>query len=476
MTVRVRFAPSPTGLMHIGGIRTALLNYLFARQKQGTFILRIEDTDAARDFDPRAKHIMSDLEWLDLAHDEGPITGGPYAPYFQSERSQYYQHQLNLLAQHNHIYRCFCTNEELEQKRQRAITLKQPPRYDRICLNLSTTIVQYNLQQGMPFIWRFKIASEGSVTLTDLAHGPMTFELKNFADFPLTRADGSFTFLFTNAVDDMLMQITHVLRGSDHLSNTANQALLYAAFNKELPLFWHLPIICNVSGKKLSKRDFGFNLEHLKEAGFVPEAINNYVAIIGASFKDEIMNLEQLTKTMNFKEIKAIGNIRYDIDKLRWVNHKWLQQYDPAHLAARALPFLTSAYPTIEQLDHTTFINLMQVIKSEMVTLMDAIPALHFYFYEPTISPEILQSHIAADQRTIIHNIIREITSLADQPAVLIKTAQESCKKHTIPVKVIFSALRLALTGSVKGPAIVDVITVLGTEKSKQRLGKFMLI
>lgn len=210
--IRVRFAPSPTGLMHLGNVRTALMNYLFAKQKKGTFIIRIEDTDTQRNFDPEAKQILANLFWLGLSYQEGPLEGGPYAPYFQAQRTTTYTHYLNILEQKGYIYRCFCTTEELEKKRQRQIALKMPPRYDRTCLAYSQEEVDRRLRNTTPFIWRVKLDPETSITIHDLAHGSITFDFKNFSDFPITRTDGTFTFIFANFVDDMVMGITHVIR------------------------------------------------------------------------------------------------------------------------------------------------------------------------------------------------------------------------------------------------------------------------
>src|SRR3972149_8803029 len=214
--VRVRFAPSPTGLMHLGNIRSALLNFLFARQKNGIFILRIEDTDSQRNFDPGGKQIFSDLKWLNIDYDEGPEKDGSYGPYFQSQRTNIYQEKLEELHKKNYVYRCFCTVEELEKKRKRQIALKQPPRYDRTCLALSEKEINENIGSKKSYIWRMKINQSENISVDDMARGIIKFDLQNFSDFALTRTDGSFTFIFANCIDDILMRITHVFRGEDH--------------------------------------------------------------------------------------------------------------------------------------------------------------------------------------------------------------------------------------------------------------------
>ena len=238
--VRVRFAPSPTGMMHLGNVRAALINFLFASQKKGAFILRIEDTDAQRMFDPKAQKIIDDLLWLGITYNEGPHVGGPYAPYYQSARTDLYPQQRAIFEEKKLIYRCFCTEQELEKKRLRQQVLKLPPRYDRTCLALSQTEIDHLLAQNSPYIWRFKCDHNLSLTITDFAYGTITFDMSNFSDFAVTRQNGSFTFIFANFVDDLLMDITHIFRGADHLSNTAYQAALFHSVNAPLPTYWHL--------------------------------------------------------------------------------------------------------------------------------------------------------------------------------------------------------------------------------------------
>ena len=330
--VRVRFAPAPTGMMHLGNIRSALINALYAKRYNGTFVLRIEDTDTDRNYDPNAVEITCDLEWLGLTFNEGPGKGGPHAPYFQSQRTALYQEKLQLLINSGHVYRCFCSEEELEQRRERQRALKLPPRYDRTCLGLDAATIEKYLAENIPFIWRFKLDHDQSITITDLAHKEVTFELKHFSDFPLTRQDGSVTFMFANCVDDIDMEITHVFRGEEHLSNTAGQAALYGAFQKPLPTYWHLPLLCNANGKKLSKRDFGFSLRDLKNEGFTPEAILNYLAIIGGSYQEEIMSFDELANTIDLAHPAKTGSITYDVEKFRWVNRKWIERYTPEEL------------------------------------------------------------------------------------------------------------------------------------------------
>lgn len=468
--VRVRFAPAPTGMMHLGNVRTALMNYLVARQKQGTFILRIEDTDAERNFDPGAVKLQEDLAWLSLTFDEGPGKGGPHAPYYQSERTAIYQENLQKIIASKHVYRCFCTSEELEKKRQRQIALKQPPRYDRTCHKLSD---EQSLEKAktLPFIWRMYVDHTKSFTIHDLAHGKITFDMKNFSDFPLTRQDGSVTFIFANFIDDALMKVSCAIRGEDHLSNTASQAVLYNAFGFTIPQFWHMPILCNIDGKKLSKRDFGFSLRDLKESGFLPEAILNYLAIIGGSFKEEIMSVDELIKTMNFDSMSATGQIKYDVEKLRWVNHKWISKLSLPELEKRCRPFLEEQYPQVKSFSSDAVQLLLKPIASEMVTLPDAVELLNFYFNVPSIEKEILCGLITEPHISFFKDIFKTMITYSDITSALDAYKKEG-KTAGLAPKQLFSVLRYILTGRTEGISIVDLITLLNKETINTRIAQ----
>ena len=469
-SVRVRFAPSPTGFMHLGNVRAALINYIFAQHKKGTFILRIEDTDPERNFDPHAHHIKDDLAWLGLTYTEGPDIGGPHAPYFQSQRTNIYAHELEYLKNNRLIYRCFCTAEELEKKRQRQLALKQAPRYDRTCFRLSPQGVEERLTRNMPFMWRFALDPKETVQIYDLARGEVTFEMCNFSDFALTRPDGSFTFIFANFVDDMLMRISHIFRGEDHLTNTACQAVLYRAYKRELPIFWHLPIITNREGKKLSKRDFGFSLSDLRAEGFLPEAIVNYLAIIGSSFKQEIMDMFTLIRTFNFQHIHAAGQIQYDVEKLLWVNHQWILQYPLHQLVQLCKPFLEEAYPEAKKLSAEKLDQLVRIVTGELKTVRHIIPTTRFYFVRPVHTLEQFLEHMSHDTYLLLKRIVRDCQALSDNPEAFIAKAQADAQQHTIAPKKLFTFLRLALAGTLQGPQVKDILLLLGDIEVQLRL------
>ncbi len=468
---RVRFAPSPTGLMHLGNVRAALMNYLFAHKNHGTFVLRIEDTDVERNCDPNAQKIIHDLNWLGLTPNEGPIQGGPYAPYFQSQRNDLYQEQIHHLEDLGAIYRCFCTTEDLEKKRQRQITLKQPPRYDRTCLHKSKEEITELLAEKVPFIWRVKLDHDQTITIHDLGHGDINFELKNFSDFAITRQDGSFTFMFANFVDDMLMKITHIFRGEDHLSNTAGQAALYSIYKLKLPIYYHLPIICNIDGKKLSKRDFGFALDDLQNAGYLPEAILNYLTIIGGgTFKEEIMSLPELAQAYNFENISSTGHIRYDVEKLRWINHKWIERLEPAALTAYAKPFIIAAFPQAEILSDETLTTLIQTIKTDIICLKDVVHLLSFYFNAPSNVAALLNEHIPHEVMAELNALVAKHLPEIDDAKLFVENIKREAKLTSISIKHLFTYLRIALMDAPQGPGILELITMLGTDEARKRL------
>lgn len=470
---RVRFAPAPTGMMHLGNIRTALMNYLAAHQKQGTFVLRIEDTDTERNFDPGAEKIKEDLAWLGLTYDEGPGKERPeMAPYFQSQRNIIYQRELQSFIEKKLVYQCFCSTEELEKKRNRQIALKQPPRYDGTCLLLTPeSATEKSLTS--PFIWRMKIDHTKSITIKDLGHGPVTFDLKNFSDFPITRQDGTVTFMFANFIDDVLMKIDWVIRGEDHLSNTAGQAAMYQASGNPLPLFWHMPILCNSEGKKLSKRDFGFSLRDLKDAGFLPQAIINYLAIIGGSFKQEIMTKEELINAIDFNHIATTSHIKYDVEKLRWVNHKWISKLDITTITELCIPYLHKAYPQSKTIPTEKIQSAIALIHQEMVTLQDSTTLLNFYFTAPTYDKAQTQATLKTENVGALLTIIRNAIAAESMDALIAKAKTEAAQQGITP-KELFSCIRYGLTGAATGLGIAQIGQLLGYKEATQRLEKFL--
>lgn len=459
----VRFAPSPTGDIHLGNIRAALLNYLFAKQKNGTFILRIEDTDQARSTNEFSLKIVKDLEWLGLRYDEGP--------FFQSQRIHIYQEQLNELIAQNRVYRCFCTPEELEEKRSIHAASGIAPRYDRTCLHLSDDHIKQKLVANKPFVWRFKINEDQVVSLKSIERKELRFEMKNFSDFTLTRSDGSFTFIFTNFVDDWLMGVNLVIRGEDHLSNTAMQAVLYDAFSVEAPTFWHLSMFCNAEGKKLSKRDFGFSLNDLRNEGFLPEAICNYLAVSGGgSFKNEVQSLDELVHNFNFESVHSTGAIRYDVEKLRWFNHKWIEKKDTKELLPIIVPFLNKEIHPSKECSEDRLLYLIGKVKNDCKTLKDFSGALKFCFEDPKIDLEKIDEYAGKDKTNLIATLIDEAIEYVPQRDLFFETVMREGKEKGLKPKEFLGVIRYILTGDFHGLGLHDVLEMLDDEQIKKRL------
>ncbi len=466
--VRTRFAPSPTGIMHIGNVRAALLNFLFARQNNGTFLLRIEDTDQQRNIEHGTDAIIKHLNWLDLKFNEGPQVGGDFGPYFQSQRASLYQKYLHVLAEKKLVYRCFCTPEELEIKRNRQIAMKRPPRYESTCAKFSDTEVSQKLESKVPHIWRMKVDSSKKVFFKDMARGILEFDLQHFSDFPLTREDGTFTFIFANCVDDCEMKISHVLRGEEHLSNTVSQSVLYEALEKKLPIFWHLPILCNQDGKKLSKRDKGFSLDDVQAQGFLPETVCNYLGILGTSFEKEIMSLDEMAQNYKFDNLHGISQIRYDVEKLTWMNHKWIASYNVEKLTELCKPFLAQKYDLSSASDQTLQ-TLIKSIQNDMHTLVESVTLLDFYFNQPKIDISAHQDTVSVQDFEKIKNLIKQEASTSDWNLFL-NSIKLKIKTAEIADKSLYATLRILLTGSPKGMQLHDLFTSLGEKEFFARL------
>lgn len=459
--VSVRFAPSPSGFMHLGNVRAALINFLYARQHNGTFILRIEDTDASRTTQTYLNMIGHDLTWLNLTHDEGPDKPGPHAPYLQSACTELYARALTQLVEHGHAYRCFCTQQELEALREEQRSRGMPPRYDRRCRNLSQEDVDRYLAAGKPYIWRFALPSH-TIEIVDRARGTITYDLQDFSDFALTRQDGSFTFLFANAVDDIRMHITDVIRGEDHLSNTALQAALYEAFGVQTPLFYHLPIICNEEGHKLSKRDFGFSLNDLRDAGFLPEAITNYLCIIGGSFDPEIMSLQEMITLRVADRILSTGTIQYDLAKLRWMNAQWMKRLGTAELYKRIRPILEQSYGHDRVSTYPLLSEAIGVVTPECHTLHDLVKGLSWCF----VAPEG-QTVSGATTRAALEAWLEGDVTLDALKTLIGKTGAKT--------RDVFVAVRKAITGSEQGLGMAELISCAPADMIRARVMNALL-
>ncbi|MDI9514274.1 MAG: glutamate--tRNA ligase, partial [Bacillota bacterium] len=365
--VRTRYAPSPTGYVHIGNLRTALYEYLIARSMNGKFILRIEDTDQERLVEGAVDVIYNTLKVCGLKHDEGPDIGGPYAPYVQSQRKDAYLPFAKELVEKGHAYYCFCSKDRLDKMRSEAESRGETYMYDRHCLGLSKEEVEEKLAQNQPWVIRQKMPREGSTTFEDMVYGSITIENNMLEDQILIKSDGLPTYNFANVIDDHLMEITHVVRGSEYLTSTPKYNLLYDAFGWEKPVYVHLPLIVKPDGSKISKRKGDASFEDLVAMGFLVEAIINYIALLGWSPEgtQEVFSLAELEKAFDIRRISKSPS-SFDMEKLRWFNAEYIRAMPPEKFHSLAMPYLEKSI-TDKSIDLAKVSKLLQK-RTELLT------------------------------------------------------------------------------------------------------------
>lgn len=456
-TIRTRFAPSPSGIIHIGNLRSALISFLCAKENNGSFILRIEDTDQTRTQSYFLTMIYEILDLMKLSPDEGPLQGGQCQPYIQSERTKEYDSYLALFLEKNLIYRCFKTPEELEEIKNQQIALKQPPRYQRTILSIEKEN-QY-LHEKKPFIWRFKLSNDITV-IQDKVKGEIQYNLMHFSDCPITRQDLSYTFLFANFVDDVLMDINYVIRGEEHLSNTAIQSYMYDVLNIKKPIFYHLPLICDEQGKKLSKRNFGFNVHDLLQEGYLPEAIINYIAIIGSNLKSEIMSLQEMITNKIFSKTKSSGFITYDAEKLLWINSKWMQRINIEDFITHLIAYKKNN-PNVIISENK---NLIEDIKKESKTIKEFFINIESILNNSFIIQEDLKNK---EYILFLKHHIESINTLFTTFVFIKEKIKEFSTTHNIDEKTLYNIFRNLLINKPEGISIgillkyIDVKTIL---------------
>jgi glutamyl-tRNA synthetase len=467
MSVRVRFAPSPTGYLHIGGVRTALFNWLWARKTGGVFVLRIEDTDQERSTDESVRVILDSLTWLGLTWDEGPGVGGPSGPYTQMERLGLYREQAEKLITGGKAYRCYCTKEELDAQRA-ALKARDPKasfRYPRTCRDRKDT-------PDRPFVVRFKAPDAGSVTYVDKVFGEITTPNAAQQDFVLLRSDGVPLYNFGAVVDDMAMGITLVARGRDHMVNTPPQILLYEAFGAKVPEFAHLPMMLAPSGEKLSKRHAAVSVGDYREQGYAPAAVLNYLARFGWSHGDqEVFSLPELTAAFDWEHCNR-GDGKFDAKKFLAINHEHLKSprltTDGAYVAA-LLPLLRARGLNVEP---SVAERAVALVRERATTFADAADRLDFLFREPpavdaAASAKFLQPQAAP--------LLRELADvIAAAPAWTVPSLESATHdwltSKGLAIKDVAQPARVALTGRSASPGLFEVIEALGKEATLRRL------
>ena len=478
--VRVRFAPSPTGALHVGGARTAIYNWALARRTGGTFILRIDDTDPERSTPENTAQILRSLQWLGLDWDEGPEVGGPFGPYFQTLRAENYHTALEHMKANGSAYPCFCSAAELEAKREAARAGDGSAGYDRTCRRLDAATVAARLAAGEPHVWRLRVPEDrGDILVDDAVRGETVFPASAMDDFVLVRSDGTPTYNFATVVDDADMDITHVIRGDDHLSNTPRQILVFEALGHAVPRFAHLSMIWGADGKKLSKRHGATSVEAFADEGILPEALLNYLALLGWSLDGDttIVSADVLKANFSLDRISKNPAI-FDPEKLEWMNGTYIREMPAEDLVRRMTPWLEeSGLATAEDVHerHDWFLALVPLIAERLKRMTDLVPTVAFLLMEDVdLDPASVQKALTGDDAVRSVRSAREaLVALTEWDTASIEDALRALPETLgLKPKVVLQAVRVALTGSVVSPPLFESIALLGRDRTLKRLDK----
>jgi len=457
-SMRVRFAPSPTGQLHVGNARTALFNWLLARGNGGAFILRIEDTDFERSTRQSSDAILEDLRWMGLAWDEGVEAGGDHGPYHQSERLHIYRAYIVELMAAGKAYHCFCSAEQLEADRQAALKDGKPPKYVGRCRDIARVEARRRIDNGEKAVVRFRVPGNRDVVFNDIVRGEVRFSTEVIGDPVLVRSDGIPAYNYAVVIDDALMGITHVVRGEDHISNTPRQILLYEAFGWTLPRFAHLSLVMGPDHSPLSKRHGATSVAEFRARGYLPEALTNYLALLGWSPGDdqELLPLEELAKRFRLEDVGHSAGV-FDIDKLSWVNRHYLKTADPVRLTLLAMPYLqTAGWVSQPSDDAMGFLRSIVPVAASAVDRLEQVPARLAFLFDYSAPQALAQPDIRAEaiaSRPVIEALARELEStppMLDRAAFRAMAARVRGRSGQ-KGKGLFHPIRLALTGEPEG-------------------------
>ncbi|NLN16878.1 MAG: glutamate--tRNA ligase [Firmicutes bacterium] len=475
--VRVRFAPSPTGFLHVGGARTALFNWLFARHHQGVFVLRIEDTDQVRSTQASVDVILEALRWLGMDWDEGPEKGGPYGPYFQTERLDIYREYAQRLLDEDKAYLCYCTPEELEMRRQEALARGEAPKYDRRCAHLTEAERRQFEEEGRTPVIRFRSGDKGQTAVNDLIRGEVVFENALLDDFVLIKSDGLPTYNYAVVVDDHLMGITHVIRGEDHLSNTPRQIQVYEAFGFPLPQFAHIPMILGPDRTRLSKRHGATSVTQFRDEGYLSEAMVNYLALLGWGYDDkrELFTKEELIKYFALEKVSKNPAI-FDQKKLDWMNGVYLRELSVEQLVEAVLPMMIGAgYFTADELEaqRPRVEGICEVLQTRVKTLKELVDTSYYFFldevvYDPEAVDKILRKDYVPDLlATLVAEFLRlEKFDVPSIEGVFLRLQEETGRK----LGDLIQPVRVAVTGRRVSPGMYETLALVGRPKACQRM------
>ncbi|MGM0218931.1 glutamate--tRNA ligase [Enterococcus sp. AZ126] len=482
--VRVRYAPSPTGHLHIGNARTALFNYLFARHNNGDFIIRIEDTDLKRNLADGERSQLENLAWLGMDWDESPEKPGEYGPYRQSERGEIYQPLIDQLLVSNRAYKCYCTEEELEAEREAQRARGEMPHYSGKCAELTPSEQAEKEAQGLEPVIRFRVPRNTSFAFEDIVKGEIVFETDNIGgDFVIQKRDGMPTYNFAVAVDDHMMKITHVLRGDDHIANTPKQLMVYEAFGWKAPEFGHMTLIINSeTGKKLSKRDETILqfIEQYRELGYLPEAMFNFTALLGWSpvGEEEIFTQEELIKIFDPERLSK-SPAAFDGKKLEWVNNQYMKQLDLDVLTDMCLPYLVAegkieAQPSDEKLEWLK--KVVSLYQPQMSYAAEIVNVSELFFNEHPVLDDAAKEVLAGETVPAVLSAFKaqlEAMEVVDVPSI--KAAIKAVQQETgVKGKNLFMPIRVAVSGQMHGPELGDTIELLGKEKALDHLNNVL--
>ena len=481
MGVRVRYAPSPTGLQHIGGVRSALFNFFFARSQGGSFILRIEDTDQSRFDEESLRDLYQTFAWLGIHWDEGPDVGGRFAPYVQSERFSIYQEHARRLIDAGFAYECFCSEQRLERIRKIQTANKMAPGYDRHCRSLTEAEIAENRAQGIKPVVRFKVPLEGSTVMHDLLLGDIERKNEDINPDPvLLKSDGFPTYHLANVIDDHLMEITHILRAQEWVPSGPLHVLLYEAFGWKPPIYCHLPMVMGADGQKLSKRHGSTAVREFREAGYLPEALINYVSLLGWSYDDtrEFFAKEELERLFSLERLNKAPAV-FDYKKLDWFNGQYIRQKEAVDLAKLLLPYLVKAgvlpeTPSPAQL--VLVLAAVPLIQERLRVLADAPELLRFLFEEPASYnlAEVIPKKLDGRQTlSALENALALLEGFEarsdDESEELFRTKAEELG---LKLGDILMPVRVAVTGTRISPPLFGSIRLLGIERARSRIGR----
>jgi glutamyl-tRNA synthetase len=469
--IRVRFAPSPTGYLHVGGLRTALYNYLFAKRNGGVFILRIEDTDRTRYVEGAVENLIQTLRWAGLEYDEGPDKGGAAGPYVQSERLDIYRGYAAELLKAGKAYHAFDTPEELDEMRKTQEKMRIPPKYDRRALKLTPGEVKAKLDTGVPAVVRMKVPEATTVAFDDIVRGRVEFSSDRLDDQVLLKSDGYPTYHLANVVDDHLMGISHVIRGEEWLSSTPKHVLLYRYFGWELPQFAHLPLLLNPDKSKLSKRQGDVAVEDYRTKGFFPQALVNFVALLGWNPGDEreIFSLEELVREFTLERVGKSGAV-FNLEKLNWMNTQHLRQTPDPALLALLRPHLATA--GLEGVSDAYVLDVVRLMRDRVDKVEEFVSFSGYFFRDPESYDEASRAkNWRAETPAQVRDVLGRLKALGSFGAPDVEAVvRESAAAFGVGGGKLIHPLRLAVTGVALGPGLFELMAVLGKDACVRRI------